>query len=360
MEHKYLNKITQGDCIELLKKLPDESVDLIFADPPYNMQLKNELHRPDQSHVDGVFDDWDKFNSFNEYDKFTFEWLSECKRVLKKNGTIWVIGSYHNIFRVGFIIQNLNFWILNDVIWIKSNPMPNFKGTRFNNAHETMIWASKSEKSKYTFHYKSLKTFNDDIQMRSDWYLPICSGNERLKINGGKAHSTQKPEDLLYRIILSTSNVGDVVLDPFSGSGTTVSVAKKLNRNFIGFEKETKYVEVSNQRLAEVEPLENNLLQYDVEFKLPKIPFGNLIENGMLSSGETLFSKDEKYKAILLADGSLKTDKITASIHKVSATLLNKSANNGWTFWYVKRHNKLVSIDTLRNDYYEKYLKGNQ
>jgi site-specific DNA-methyltransferase (adenine-specific)/modification methylase len=353
----YLNRINKGDCIEIMKRLPDKSVDLIFADPPYNLQLKNELHRPDQSHVDGVFDNWDKFSSFKEYDIFTINWLTECKRILKDNGTIWVIGSYHNIFRVGTILQNLNYWILNDIIWIKSNPMPNFKGTRFNNAHETLIWASKSEKSKYTFHYKSMKNFNEDLQMRSDWYLPICTGNERLKVNGEKAHSTQKPEDLLYRIIISTTNTGDVVLDPFSGSGTTAAIAKKLGRNFIGIEKERVYVEISSERIENTTTLEKPLLDYEIEAKLPKIPFGNLISSNLVKVGESLFSKDGKYKAIVLADSSLKTDAVTASIHKVSATLLNKSANNGWTFWYVKRNNELVSIDTLRSEYYEKYLK---
>lgn len=357
MLDNFLNKITQGDCIELMQNIPNKSVDLIFADPPYNLQLKNDLQRPDQSQVDGVFDEWDKFSSFQEYDKFTTVWLKECKRILKDNGSIWVIGSYHNIFRVGAILQDLNYWILNDIIWIKSNPMPNFKGTRFNNAHETLIWASKSEKSKFTFHYKSLKTFNDDLQMRSDWYLPICQGSERLKINGEKAHSTQKPEELLYRIILSSSNVGDIVLDPFSGSGTTVSVAKKLGRNFIGIEKEEKYVEISRIRLEETIPLQKEILEYEVEWKMPKIPFGNLIESGLINAGEFLYSKEKKNSAQVLADGSLKTDEITASIHKASATILNKSANNGWAYWYAERNKKLVSIDDLRKEYFEKYLK---
>jgi len=357
MENIYLNKITQGDCIEVLKNIPSKSVDLIFADPPYNLQLKNELQRPDQSQVDGVFDDWDKFSSFTEYDSFTRNWLSECSRVLKDNGTIWVIGSYHNIFRVGTILQDLKYWILNDIVWIKSNPMPNFKGTRFNNAHETMIWASKSEKSKFTFHYKSLKTFNDDLQMRSDWYLPLCTGAERLKINGVKAHSTQKPEELLYRVILATSNVGDVVLDPFSGSGTTAAVAKKLGRKFIGIEKEQKYIDISNERLSEINPLETEILEYEVEWKMPKIPFGSLIESKLIFPGEFLFSKDKKNLALVLADGSLKTTELTASIHKVSATILNKTNNNGWTYWYVERDRKLISIDDIRKLYYENFLK---
>jgi len=241
MINQYLNKIIRGDCIEMLKKLPDNSIDLIFADPPYNLQLNGELWRPNQTKVDAVNDEWDKFTSFQEYDKFSEEWLRECRRVLKKDGTIWVIGSYHNIFRLGKIMQDIGFWILNDILWIKTNPMPNFKGTRFNNAHETLIWASKEKDSKYTFHYKTMKVFNDDLQLRSDWYIPICNGGERLKDkNGNKVHSTQKPEALLYRIIISSSNPDDVVLDPFMGSGTTGVVAKKLGRNFIGIEKEEK------------------------------------------------------------------------------------------------------------------------
>ena len=246
MDKKYLNKIIKGDCIEELKKLPENSVDLIFADPPYNLQLQGELYRPNQTKVSAVNDKWDKFSSFEEYDKFTYDWLKECKRVLKKDGSIWVIGSYHNIFRVGKIMQDIELWVLNDIIWIKTNPMPNFKGTRFNNAQETLIWASKNQKSKFTFHYKSMKTFNDDKQMRSDWYIPICNGGERIKVNGEKAHSTQKPEALLFRIILSTSNIDDIVLDPFMGSGTTGAVAKKLKRNFIGIEKEDFYIKIAN------------------------------------------------------------------------------------------------------------------
>lgn len=231
-----LNKIYHGDCVEMMKNIPDNSIDLIFADPPYNLQLNNELYRPDQTKVDAVNDVWDKFESFEEYDKFTIPWLQECHRILKNTGSFWVIGTYHNIFRVGTILQNLGFWILNDVIWIKTNPMPNFKGTRFNNAHETLIWATKSKSSKYTFHYHSMKAMNEDLQMRSDWLIPICQGEERIKINGQKAHSTQKPVELLYRIIIATSNPGDIVLDPFSGSGTTAAVAKRLGRKFIAFD----------------------------------------------------------------------------------------------------------------------------
>ena len=280
------NTIINGDCIEELKKIPSRSIDLIFADPPYNLQLKNELYRPNQTKVDGVFDEWDKFDSIQEYDKFTVKWLSECRRVLKDDATIWVIGSYHNIFRVGAILQNLGFWILNDILWIKTNPMPNFMGTRFNNAHETMIWASKNKESKYTFHYKALKVFNDDLQMRSDWHIPICSGDERIKHNGQKAHSTQKPEELLYRVILSTSNAGDLVLDPFSGSGTTAAVAKKLQRNFIGIEKEEFYVNIAKERLKRIKPIAQEFLEYPIERPIPKVPFGNLIEKNLIEVGK--------------------------------------------------------------------------
>lgn len=351
-----LNKIYQGNCVELLKKLPDESIDLIFADPPYNLQLNGELYRPDQSKVDPVDDEWDKFETFEEYDNFTRQWLAECKRVLKNSGSIWVIGTYHNIFRVGTIMQNLGYWILNDIIWIKNNPMPNFKGTRFNNAHETLIWATKSKNSKYTFHYHSMKVMNDDLQMRSDWYIPICQGNERIKVNGQKAHSTQKPEELLFRIILSTSNPDDIVLDPFSGSGTTAAVAKKLGRRFIAFEKEDFYIKISNERLEKIKPIEKKFLDYKVERKKPKVAFGSLIEKGFIEIGEYLFSKDEKYKAQVMADASLIYENEAGSIHKISAKILGRERNNGWTFWFVKRDNKLVCIDELREDYARKFF----
>jgi DNA modification methylase len=352
-----INTIHQGDCVALLKQIPDNSVDLIFADPPYNLQLNGELTRPNQTKVDAVNDEWDKFASMEIYDTFTNDWLRECRRVLKSTGSIWVIGTYHNIFRVGASLQDLGFWMLNDVVWIKTNPMPNFKGTRFNNAHETMLWATKSEKSKYTFHYHSMKTMNDDLQMRSDWFIPICQGEERLKVNGQKAHSTQKPEELLYRVILSTSNVGDVVLDPFSGSGTTAAVAKKLGRNFIAFEREPFYIYVANNRLKEIVPLKDNLLEYKVEIKKPKVPFINLIDKGFVHVGDFLFSKDEKHKAIIQADSSIEINGFVGSIHKVSAQLLGKESNNGWTFWYVKHNSKLVSIDDFREEFAKQYLK---
>ena len=352
MLNEFLNKIIQGDCIEVLKDIPDNSVDLIFADPPYNLQLNGELFRPNQTKVDAVNDEWDKFNSFEEYDRFTFLWLKECKRILKENGSFWVIGTYHNIFRVGKIMQDLGYWILNDIVWIKTNPMPNFKGTRFSNAHETLIWATKKEKSKYTFNYKSMKIYNDDKQMRSEWYIPICQGKERLKDeNGNKLHSTQKPEELLFRIIISTSKAGDVVLDPFAGSGTTCVVAKRLKRKFIGIEKEQKYIKAAIKRVKNTSVIEDDLLSLKVEEKKPKVPFGNLIESGFIEIGENLYSKDLKYKAKVLANASIKHNGEFGSIHSISAKILNKASNNGWKFWYVKRGEEFILIDKLRDRY---------
>jgi len=357
MDKQFLNKIIQGDCIETLKKLPENSVDLIFADPPYNLQLKNELYRPNHTKVNAVNDKWDKFASFNEYDTFTYDWLKECRRILKKDGSIWVIGSYHNIFRVGRIMQDLGFWILNDVVWIKTNPMPNFMGTRFNNAQETLIWASQNQKSKYTFHYKSMKAFNDDKQMRSDWYIPICNGGERIKVNGEKAHSTQKPEALLFRVILSSSNVGDIVLDPFIGSGTTGAVSKKLGRQFIGIEREKFYIKVANDRIKKIKPVSEDFLSYPIEEKKPKVPFGNLIESGYIAIGDFLYSNNNAHKAQVLADATLTWNDKVGSIHKISAEILGKATNNGWTFWYVKNpKNNLILIDNIRDDYINKYL----
>ncbi len=354
---KYINSIHQGDCVELMSELDDECIDLIFADPPYFLQLRGHLYRTNQTKVAAVDDEWDKFQGFGEYDRFTYNWLKECKRVLKKNGAIWVIGSYHNIFRVGKIMQDLGYWILNDIVWIKSNPMPNFKGTRFNNAHETLIWASKSEQAKCTFHYKALKTFNDDKQTRSDWDIPICNGNERIKVNGTKAHSTQKPEELLYRIILSTSDTGDVILDPFMGSGTTGAVARKLHRNFIGFEKEEEYVRFATERIESVEPVDDmQLLEYRVEYKPLKVPFGNLIASNYIRIGEALYSADKKHKAIVQADSSLVFGDMAGSIHKISANILEKKANNGWDYWYVDRDGELLSIDRLREEYRKKMI----
>tara|TARA_B100001142_G_scaffold199623_1_gene198356 strand:+ start:3913 stop:4983 length:1071 start_codon:yes stop_codon:yes gene_type:complete len=349
MTFELKNKLVKGDSLKELKKIPDESFDLIFADPPYNLQLKGELTRPDRSKVIAVNDEWDQFESFKKYDDFTYAWLNECKRILKKNGAIWVIGSYHNIFRVGTAIQNLGFWILNDVIWNKKNPMPNFRGTRFTNAHETLIWASKSEKSKYTFNYQSLKCLNDDLQMRSNWDLPICNGAERLKRNGKKVHSTQKPEALLHRILLATSNKNDLVLDPFLGSGTTATVAKKLSRNYYGIEKEEAYFKAAKQRLKNTKVIEDNYLDtLKNNRSKPRIPFGSLVELGIIKPGTTIFDNKKKINAKIMADGSIKHAQTEGSIHKVAATILGTESCNGWTYWHYNSNGSVVPIDNLR------------
>ncbi|WP_440937605.1 site-specific DNA-methyltransferase [Candidatus Pelagibacter sp.] len=349
MNFEAKSKIVNGDSLKELKKIPDETFDLVFADPPYNLQLKNELSRPDQSKVSAVNDKWDQFENFRKYDEFTFEWLSECKRVLKKNGAIWVIGSYHNIFRVGYTIQNLGFWILNDVIWNKNNPMPNFRGTRFTNAHETLIWASKSEKSKYTFNYQSLKCLNDDLQMRSNWNLPICSGTERLKKNGKKIHSTQKPEALLHRILLATTNKNDLVLDPFLGSGTTAAVAKKLGRKYYGIEKEKTYFKAVEQRLKDIKPIEDDFLDtLKNNRSKPRIPFGSLVELGIIKPGTIIFDNKKKINAKIMADGSIKHQQAEGSIHKVAATILGAESCNGWTYWHYNMNGNIVPLDHLR------------
>ena len=294
---KFFNKIVNGDSLEILKKIPDKTFDLVFADPPYNMQIGEKLKRPDDSKVNGVNDKWDQFSNFKHYDNFSKAWLKECKRILKDNGSIWVIGTYHNIFRLGYHIQNLNYWMLNDVIWRKNNPMPNFKGTRFTNAHETLIWASKNKKSKYTFNYQSLKCLNDDLQMRSDWSFPICNGKERLKKNGKKIHSTQKPEALLHRIILATTNKGDAIFDPFLGTGTTAVVAKKLGRKYLGIEKDKKYFDAANERINNTKTIEDNCLDTIQNNKSkPRIPFGSLIEMGIIKPGTMLFDQKKNSK----------------------------------------------------------------
>ena len=349
MKTDFKNKIINGDSLEELKKIPRETFDLIFADPPYNLQLKSELTRPDRSKVSAVNDKWDQFENFKKYDDFTYEWLSECKRILKKDGAIWVIGSYHNIFRVGTAIQNLGFWILNDVIWNKNNPMPNFRGTRFTNAHETLIWASKSEKSKYTFNYQSLKCLNDDLQMRSNWDLPICNGSERLKKDGKKIHSTQKPEALLHRILLATSNKNDLILDPFLGSGTTATVAKKLGRNYFGIEKEKNYFKAAYQRIKATKPIEDDLLDtLKNNRSKPRIPFGSLVELGIIKPGTNIFDNKKKITARIMADGSIKHNQAEGSIHKVAATILGAESCNGWTFWHCDINGRTYPIDYLR------------
>jgi len=349
MEDNFKNKIINGDCLVELKKIPDKTFDLVFADPPYNLQLKNKLTRPDSSEVNAVDDKWDQFESFEKYDEFTISWLKECKRILKKNGALWVIGSYHNIFRLGTAIQNLGFWILNDVVWNKNNPMPNFRGTRFTNAHETLIWASKNQKSKYTFNYQSLKCLNDDLQMRSNWNLPICSGGERLKKNGKKVHSTQKPESLLHRILLASSNRGDYILDPFLGSGTTAVVAKKLGRICFGIEKENKYFNAAKQRLNKTIPIEDNYLDtLQNNRSKPRIPFGSLVELGIVKPGMDIFDQKRKVNAKIMADGSIKYQKSEGSIHKIAAKILGAESCNGWTYWHYNMNGSIVPIDNLR------------
>ena len=348
-KHNFKNKIINGDSLKELKKIPSETFDLIFADPPYNLQLKKELIRPDRSKVKAVNDAWDKFDNFKSYDKFTLNWLIECKRVLKKNGTIWVIGSYHNIFRVGTKMQDLGFWILNDVIWNKKNPMPNFRGTRFTNAHETLVWASKDDGSKYTFNYQSLKCLNDDLQMRSTWNLPVCSGKERLKNNGIKVHSTQKPESLLHRVILASSNKNDLILDPFLGSGTTAVVSKKLGRNYFGIEKEKNYFDASIKRLKNTKKIEDEYLDtLQNNRNKPRVPFGSLVEMGIIKPGTQIYDQKKKFNAKIMIDGSIKYQKSEGSIHKVAAEIIGAESCNGWTFWHYQSGNSLKPIDNLR------------
>ncbi len=345
-----LNTILDGDCIEMMNSLPANSIDLIFADPPYNLQLKGDLHRPDNSKVDAVDDDWDQFDSFKVYDQFTRAWLKAARRLLKPNGAIWVIGSYHNVFRMGAELQNQGFWILNDVVWRKSNPMPNFRGKRFTNAHETMIWASKEEGGKYTFNYEALKALNEGIQMRSDWVLPICTGHERLKDeNGDKAHPTQKPESLLHRVLVGSTNPGDVVLDPFFGTGTTGAVAKMLGRDFIGIEREAAYRKVAEKRIKSIRKFDREALQVSTSKRAePRVPFGQLVERGMLRPGENLYSINGRHKAKVRADGTLIGDDVKGSIHQVGAHLEGAPSCNGWTYWSYKQDGKKVPIDLLR------------
>lgn len=346
-----INTILKGDCVAALEKLPSQSVDLIFADPPYNLQLGGDLHRPDQSKVDAVDDHWDQFASFEAYDAFTRAWLLACRRVLKPTGSIWVIGSYHNIFRVGATLQDLNFWILNDVVWRKTNPMPNFRGRRFQNAHETLIWASRDPDSKgYTFNYDAMKAANDDVQMRSDWLFPICSGGERIKDEDGrKAHPTQKPEALLARIMMASSRPGDLVLDPFFGSGTTGAVAKRLGRNYVGIEREQSYIDVAERRIAAVEPLgKAELTIVSSKRAEPRVAFSALVESGLILPGTVLTDQRGKYSAIVRADGTVTSGGEAGSIHRIGAKVQGFEACNGWTFWHVRREGRLDPIDALR------------
>jgi modification methylase len=343
--------IHTGDCLEVLKSLPDKSVDMVFADPPYNLQLGGELLRPDNSKVDAVDDDWDRFASFEAYDTFSKAWLSECRRILKDDGTLWVIGSYHNVFRLGTAIQDLGFWVLNDIIWRKTNPMPNFKGTRFSNAHETLIWAAKSRGQKrYTFNYDALKAFNEDIQMRSDWTLALCTGDERLKDDEGhKAHPTQKPEGLLHRVLLSASRPGDIVLDPFFGTGTTGAAAKRLGRKYIGIERDETYAALAKKRIKKIIPATAQDLEVMGSKKLEtRVPFGAVVEAGLLRPGDRLYSPKGEHEARVRADGSLVWGELSGSIHKVGALAQQAPACNGWTFWHVKTDRGLTPIDSFR------------
>ena len=356
------NRVLQGDCRDLLLTLPPKSVDLIFADPPYNLQLRQDLWRPNLTHVDGVNDAWDQFASFADYDKFTREWLTACRHVLSDTGTIWVCGSYHNIYRVGTILQDLGYWVLNDVSWVKTNPLPNFRGTRFCNAHETLLWAKKSEKQKrYTFNYKALKAGNDDLQMRSDWHIPVCAGEERLKVNGHKAHATQKPEALLHRIIRACTHPNEVVLDPFFGTGTTGAVAARLRRQWIGIEREPSYVELAESRISQVVPplLPDELAPPPLDAPKTRIPFGTLLEHGLLHSGAVLRLGRTEFEAQVQEDGTIVCNGLRGSIHRVAAHCLNKPSCNGWEHWHYRHPltGEYLPLDTLR-EHVRVLLKG--
>ncbi|HVV26709.1 MAG TPA: site-specific DNA-methyltransferase [Rhizomicrobium sp.] len=345
-----LDQVIEGDCVARMKALPEGFADLVFADPPYNLQLRGELRRPDQSRVDAVDDHWDQIGSFEDYDRFTRDWLTAARRCLKDTGSIWVIGSYHNIFRVGAILQDLGFWILNDVVWRKTNPMPNFKGRRFTNAHETLIWATKNPKQQYTFNYEAMKALNDELQMRSDWTLPICGGSERIRgADGQKAHSTQKPEALLHRVIVASTRPGDVILDPFFGSGTTGAVARRLGRRFVGIEREKTYADVARARIAEVEPADGEAIEVTKSKRAePRIPFGWVVERGLLPVGTVLHGPRKHHKAKVRADGTLVVADASGSIHQMGAHVQGVDACNGWTFWQFEMNGTLVPIDVLR------------
>lgn len=347
-----LGQILQEDCVKAMSRLPDACVDMVFADPPYNLQLGGDLFRPEGSRVDAVDDDWDKFDTFEAYDRFTRDWLREARRILKPNGTLWVIGSYHNIFRVGAALQDAGYWILNDIIWRKSNPMPNFRGTRFTNAHETLIWASRSEDSRYTFNYRAMKALNDELQMRSDWVIPICAGAERVKEGGAKAHPTQKPEALLYRVLLACTNKGDVVLDPFFGTGTTGAVARRLGRHWIGIERESRYIRVARERIDSTLELDESAMKVMASrASQPKVPFGAMIESGLIPPGTMLTDAKRRWSVRVLADATLEHGGQQGSIHKIGASVQGAPSCNGWTFWHVEEAGVLKPIDTLRQTY---------
>ncbi|MEW5871099.1 MAG: site-specific DNA-methyltransferase [Chloroflexota bacterium] len=349
-----IDQILQGDCVEVMMGLPEKSVDLIFADPPYNLQLQGDLWRPNMTRVEAVEDDWDRFDGFQEYDAFTRAWLGACRRVLKDDGTLWVIGSYHNIYRLGAILQDLGYWFLNDIVWVKTNPMPNFRGVRFTNAHETLIWVSKHQGARYTFNHHAMKALNGDLQMRSDWLLPICCGPERIKVDGRKAHSTQKPEALLYRVLLASSNPGDLVLDPFFGSGTTGAVAKNLHRHWIGIEQDRDYIEIARERIQAVQPLPLDEALFEVRGQRrlqPRLPFGSLLENGLLQPGQELYYRGDRGRAARIKpDGNLLlADGFSGSIHRAGSRLAGGSPCNGWDHWYYQAEDgELQPIEELR------------
>lgn len=347
-----LDQIMLGDAAQIMRMLPPASVHCVFADPPYNLQLRGELRRPDDSLVDGVDDDWDRFTDFAAYDTFTREWLSECRRLLRKDGTLWVIGAYHNIFRIGAILQDLGFWILNDVIWRKSNPMPNFRGRRFTNAHETLIWAARGRESRYRFNYQAMKALNDDLQMRSDWTIPLCTGAERMRnAHGLKLHPTQKPEALLHRVLLASTSPGDIVLDPFMGTGTTAAVARHLSRHYIGIERHPAYVEAALGRVRRVRPAPHEGITVSpTKRDAKRVPFGTLVERGLLPAGTILTDRTRRVTAVVVADGTLRSGTLHGSIHQVGAAVQNAPSCNGWTFWHIERDGAFIAIDQLRAD----------
>jgi modification methylase len=343
-----VGEVVVGDCVAEMARLPAASVDLVFADPPYNLQLNGDLHRPDNSRVDGVEDAWDKFADFPAYDRFTRAWLEAARRVLKPDGSLWVIGTYHNIFRVGAILQDLGYWILNDIVWRKANPMPNFRGRRFTNAHETLLWCARSRESRYNFNYDAMKALNEDLQMRSDWFIPLCGGVERLKVDGKKAHPTQKPEALLHRVVLASTKPGDIVLDPFFGTGTTGAVAKRLGRRWLGIEKDPDYAALAAARVATVTPVAHELVAIESKREEKRVPFGALVERGLLKPGDVLFDARRRWTAKVRADGSVIAAETRGSIHKVAAEVQGAPACNGWDFWFVERSGRAVPIDLLR------------
>ena len=343
------DRVCVGDCVDLLRGLPEGCADLIFADPPYNLQLGGNLYRPNNSRVDGVEDDWDRFDDQQAYDAFTRDWLAAARHALSDDGSLWVIGSYHNIYRVGAILQDLGFWILNDIIWRKTNPMPNFRGRRFTNAHETLLWAVKDKGARYTFNYQSMKALNDDLQMRSDWFIPICGGAERLRDDEGqKLHSTQKPEALLHRVILASSKPGDLVVDPFFGSGTTGAVAKRLRRRWLGFERDPRYAAIAQERIAKVQPADPEAVAVMAKRDEPRIPFGWLVEHGLLEPGTPLYGPGRRWSAKVRSDGTVIAEKARGSIHQVGAAVQGAPSCNGWTFWHINVEGTLVPIDLLR------------